>query len=102
MREPTGRLKEKVRKENLWLFILRLLKEGKRYGSEIREAVNEKFGFWIGNVTAYKVLYLLENDGYVEKEKQGRKKYYKITEKGEEELEEAKKFFRETLSKLSK
>lgn len=100
MREPIKRLKEKVQKENLWLFIMKLLTDGKKYGSELREAVKENFGFWIGNVTAYKVLYLLENDGYVEVEKEGRKKYYRITEEGREQLEKAKNFFKETHNSL--
>lgn len=101
MKEPIERLKEKVRKENLWLFILQLLMDGRKYGSEIREEIKEKFGFWIGNVTAYKVLYLLKDDGYVEMEKEGRKKYYKITERGKEQLEEARDFFKDTGEKLS-
>lgn len=100
MRKPIKRLKEKVQKENLWLFIMKLLTNGKKYGSELREAVKENFGFWIGNVTAYKVLYLLENDGYVEKEKEGRKKYYKLTEKGKQQLDEAESFFEDTWKDL--
>lgn len=102
MREPIKRLKKKVRKENLWLFILKLLTRGKRYGSEIRKKVKERFGFWIGNVTAYKVLYLLEKDDYVTSEKEGRKKYYSITDKGEEQLEKAKNFLKEVLNDLEK
>lgn len=101
MKDPVERLREKVQKENLWIFILRLLKGGKKYGSEIRGKVKERFGFWIGNVTAYKVLYLLEKDGYVEAEKEGRKKYYTITGKGEEQLEKARDFLSRVESKLS-
>jgi DNA-binding PadR family transcriptional regulator len=76
------------------------LKQGRKYGSELRERIKDNFGFWIGNVTAYKVLYLLEKDGYVESEKEGRKKYYKITDRGDKQLEKAKKFFKETHDSL--
>ena len=45
MRKPTERLKEKVQKENLWFFILRLITKKEMYGSEIREEIQKNFGF---------------------------------------------------------
>ena len=93
-----GRLKAKVQKENLWFFILVLLSSQERYGFELRRLINEEFGFWSGNVTAYRVLYDLERSRLVRAELRDRRKYYRITELGRAELEEARGFFRSILT----
>jgi DNA-binding PadR family transcriptional regulator len=87
-----ARLKEKVQRENLWLFILVLLSTQERYGFELRRLVNERFGFWSGTVTAYRVLYDLEKSRLVKSELRNRRKYYRITELGRQELEGARTF----------
>ena len=92
-----SRLKTKVQKENLWFFILVLLSSEERYGFELRRLVNEKFGFWSGNVTAYRVLYDLEKSRLVKAEMKDRRKYYRITELGRTELEEARSYLRTLL-----
>ncbi|MDE1852943.1 MAG: helix-turn-helix transcriptional regulator [Thaumarchaeota archaeon] len=89
-----GRLKDKVQKENLWFFILVLLSQEERYGFELRRLINDRFGFWSGNVTAYRVLYDLARQGMVKAESKDRRKYYRITERGLNELEEARSFIR--------
>jgi DNA-binding PadR family transcriptional regulator len=94
------RLKDKVQKENLWFFILLLLSEENRYGYELRRLINEEFGFWSGNVTAYRVLYDLENAKLVRAEARDRRRYYKITESGRKELQAARTFL-QTLLKQS-
>ena len=91
---PLDRLKEKVYKGNLWLYILRLLDKKGYTGYVIRSEIKKKFGFWVGNVTSYKVLYLLEKGGYVESEKDGREVYYTITGKGRREMEAGNKFLK--------
>jgi len=92
-----SRLKTKVQKENLWFFILVLLSSQERYGFELRHLVNEKFGFWSGNVTAYRVLYDLEKARLVKAEVKERRKYYRITELGRTELEEARSYLKALL-----
>ena len=94
MQRPLDRLKEKVYKGSLWLYILRLLKKERYYGYEIRSEIKTEFGFWVGNVTSYKVLYLLEKGGYVKSEKGGREIYYQLTKKGLEELKAGNKFLK--------
>ncbi|MGA2665643.1 MAG: PadR family transcriptional regulator [Nitrososphaerales archaeon] len=86
------RLKDKVQRENLWFFILLLLSTEARYGYELRGLVKEEFGFWSGNVTAYRVLYSLEAAGMVKSQKVARRRYYVITESGRKEVEDAKRF----------
>ena len=100
VREPVERLKKKVLKENLWIFIFRLLKEKDDYAYELRKRVKREFGFWAGNVTGYKVLYLLEKDGYVKSYRIGRRKYYKLTEKGSNQLKKAKNFLKKVYNAL--
>jgi DNA-binding PadR family transcriptional regulator len=92
-----GRLKTKVQKENLWFFILVLLSKQERYGFELRRLINEEFGFWSGNVTAYRVLYDLERSRLVKAELKERRRYYRITDTGRAELEEARAYFRSLL-----
>lgn len=94
MREPIERLKKKVQKENLWFFILCLLEKQDKYGYELRNLVKEKFGFLTGNVTAYKVLYLLEKGEYVKQISKGNKKYYRVTDSGRRQLRKARLFFK--------
>lgn len=95
---PLRRLKNKIEKENLWLFILSSLRGGRRCGKELKEMVEKRFGFLTGKVTAYKVLYLLESGGYVRSRKSGKRVYYEITGTGNRELEYGKTY----LKKLAK
>ncbi|MBC7074130.1 PadR family transcriptional regulator [Candidatus Parcubacteria bacterium] len=94
---PFERLKKMNTKDNLWLYILFLLNEKSVYGWEIPKLVKEKFGFLPGKITPYRVLYRLEKDGFVESQLIERKRIYKITEKGKEELNKAKEFFENIL-----
>ena len=86
------RLKRKVQKENLWLFILVLLSQKERYGFELRDLINNRFGFWSGNVTAYRVLYGLEKAKLVRAEMKERRRYYRITDQGRAEMEAARAY----------
>ena len=98
--EFVDRLRTKVQKENLWLFILVLLSREERYGFELRRLVNEKFGFWSGSVTAYRVLYNLEKAGLVKAEVKERRKYYRMTEEGRAELEGARTYIEGLLKEV--
>ena len=94
------RLRKKIQKENLWLFVLLLLSQEERYGFELRRLVKERFGFWSGNVTAYRVLYDLERGRLVKSELKDRRKYYMITNLGRSELEGAKQYIKGLLSEM--
>ena len=88
----------------LWPYILALLKKEPVYAYLIQDMVKERFGFEVGQVTAYMVLYKLESDGYVQTEwrsvENRQRKYYKITENGRKALEAAVKYMNDTASKL--
>jgi PadR family transcriptional regulator PadR len=103
MRAPSERLRKSMTSDNLWLYILTLLKSKEMYPYEIREKIKDRFGFLPGNVTAYIVLEKLKAGGYVKigrKEKSGgpERAYFRITPKGKAELGKAGKIF----SSLSK
>ncbi|AEH24847.1 PadR family transcriptional regulator [Pyrococcus yayanosii] len=106
MVEMFNRLRDKLTKEVLWLYILRLLKERPMYAYEIKGLLKERFGFEPATVSSYVVLYKLEEEGYVTSEwhesEAGRpaRKYYKLTEKGEKLFEEGIKLIEDTLKKL--
>jgi DNA-binding PadR family transcriptional regulator len=101
---PSRRLREKLTKENLWLYILALLKKKDMYGYELREAIEKNFGFKPGNVTAYRVLYSLKRrslvDANVDNSSGRKRKYYSITNSGLDELKKGKEVLHEVLSSL--
>ncbi|ASJ02263.1 PadR family transcriptional regulator [Thermococcus profundus] len=106
MTTPMERLRGKITKEVLWLYILRLLKERPMYAYELKQKIKEAFGFEPATVSSYVVLYKLEKEGYVtakwQESKTGKpsRKYYELTPEGEKLLEEGVEFLEETLSKL--
>ncbi|MDD4625141.1 MAG: PadR family transcriptional regulator [Candidatus Paceibacterota bacterium] len=87
-------------KDNLWIYILSLLCEKETYGWELPAMVEERYGFKPGKITPYRVLYRLESDGFVESKSGQRRRIYKITDKGKKELQRAKDFYQEILSKI--
>jgi DNA-binding PadR family transcriptional regulator len=99
MREPFERFKKSLTKDNLWIYILTLLKKSPLYPYEIKSKVEKKFGFKPGNMTAYVVINKLRSGEYIKIEKTAKDKgpektYFKITEKGKKELEKAKRFYK--------
>lgn len=103
---PLNRLKTKTTTENLWLYLLALLEKKPLYAYEIRDRVKKRFGFTIGNVTAYMVLYKLERSGYVKPEwrleENRQRKYYTVTGKGKTRLKEGIKYLRDLAKDLDK
>ncbi len=97
---PLKRLMRLNTKESLWLYVIHILKETPMHAYALRKEIEKKFGFSPGNVTAYKVLYLLSIGGYVTKKKSGRKVIYSVTETGAKALDEAKDFYRTQIKRL--
>ena len=102
---PLDRLRRKLTKENLWIYILSLLMEGPQYAYTIPSEVERKFGWRPARITGYIVLKSLEAKGLVRMTEQmaetGKiRKYYEITEEGKRLMEQAKEFLRDTYYKL--
>ena len=98
---PIERLLRSNTKENLWIYILFLLKKRKIYGWEIPTLIENEFNFKPGRITPYRVLYRLENQGLVKSKTEERRRVYQITDKGKKELESAKDFYKAILKKLN-
>jgi DNA-binding PadR family transcriptional regulator len=100
------RLTRKITIENLWIYVLSLLRDRPLYGYEVRDRIFERFGFRPGKITCYVVLYKLEKENLIssrridEKSRGAPRKYYFITEKGLREIEKAKKFLIELAGAL--
>jgi DNA-binding PadR family transcriptional regulator len=97
---PFERLKRSNTIENLWIYILLILKKERVHAWDIPKKIEKNFGFKPGKITPYRVLYRLEKDGFVRSKMENRRRIYQITEKGERELEKAKNFYQEILKKL--
>jgi PadR family transcriptional regulator PadR len=93
------RLANKLTKEMLWMYILRLLQERPHYGYEIKELITKRFGFSPATVSGYAIIYRLTKDGLIEEQRKedSPRKYYAITEKGSKAMSEAKSFLAKTM-----
>lgn len=77
------------------------------YAYELRKEINRRFGWKPPMVTSYTVLYRLQRSGYVTTEWQEQRgkparRYYKITDKGQELLLEAEEYIKDLYAKLFK
>ena len=98
---PIKRLNRLLTSENLWLYLLSLIKRGGTlYAYGLDRQIESEFLFKPSKVMIYIVLYRLENEGLIRSEFQQRRKYYSLTEKGEEALGQAREHFRMLAQKL--
>ena len=101
--KPVERLWKKLRLDNLWVWILKLLLEENKYAYELRQEIKERFKFEPATVTSYAVLYRLERQGYVSeasRSKTPNRKYYEITDLGREAFKFAHKVLMGTMKEL--
>jgi len=95
-----NRLVNKLTKEMLWMYILRLLQERPHYGYEIKQLIQDRFGFSPATVSGYAIIYRLIKDGLIEEQRtsDSPRKYYAITSKGANAMSEAKQFLTRTVN----
>jgi PadR family transcriptional regulator PadR len=96
------RLRDKLTKEMLWIYILRLLQERPHYGYEIKELVKKRFQFSPAIVSGYAIIYRMKREGLIEEKREtdSPRKYYGITEQGLKAMKEAKLFLNKTLESV--
>jgi len=70
----------KLTKENLWIYVVKLLMEKPMYGYEVARAVRDRFGISMSNVGVYVVLYKMERDGLIESYMDGDSRVYRLRE----------------------
>jgi DNA-binding PadR family transcriptional regulator len=97
---PFERLKKSNTKENLWIYILTVLVVGPHHAWDLPNIIEKEFGFRPGKITPYRVLYRLEEQGFVQSEADAKRRVYKITEAGKKELEKVKDFYNSILVKI--
>jgi len=93
------RLKDKLTKENLWLYIVRELAEKPMYAYKVKVVLREKYNINVATVTVYTVLYRMEREGLITKVR-GDDTTYRATEKGLEQLSRALAFMKEIVRSL--
>jgi DNA-binding PadR family transcriptional regulator len=98
IRTPSQRFEASLTKDNLWIYILSLLRTRQLYAYELNPKIRERFGFSPGDVTAYIVLQRLKGEGFVKatmrrKQSGPVRHYYGITGKGAAELRKARAIY---------
>lgn len=93
------RLKDKLTKENLWLYIVKELAKEPMYAYKVKVTLGEKYNINVATVTVYTVLYRMEREGLIAKIKGG-DTTYKATEKGLEQLSKALDFLKKVIRLL--
>ncbi len=97
---PLERLTKLNTRESLWLYVISILKDKPMHAYALKKEIETKFGFQTGNMTVYKVLYLLSKGEYVTKQKKDRRVIYSVTEKGVDTLDGAKEFYKKQIERL--
>jgi DNA-binding PadR family transcriptional regulator len=94
------RLVRKLTKENLWLYILKMLLEKPDYPLGLKRRFREKFGFEPAGITFYTVLYRLKGEGLVTSSNEQGRTTYRCTQRGKDALEMAVVYLESTSQKL--
>lgn len=102
---PLERLKRKMTKEVMWVYVLKLLKGRPMYAYELKNEIKKRFDWAPATITSYVVLYRLQSGGYVttkwgDESTNPRRKYYYITEKGEKLLKDGEEFLKDVIKVL--
>ncbi len=101
MRSPMGRLRDSLTKDNIWLYILSILKDDEMHAYGIHKEMKKRFGWAPTLVAMYVVLYRLESSGYVVSKHEGRRKIYILTDKGINELSSASEYISDLLTQIN-
>jgi DNA-binding PadR family transcriptional regulator len=81
------KLRKRTIKNFLDIIILTQMKYGSISGYDVIGFIQKRFGVLQSSGTVYSALYSMERDGYVKGVSQSRKRIYKLTEKGEQNIE---------------
>jgi len=77
-------LRERIVRDFLDIAVLAELKKGRPMsGYDVIGFLNEKFRLVMSSGTVYNTLYALERDGVIEGQQRGKKRVYRLTDKGD-------------------
>ena len=94
------RLKRHTRLNNIWLYALALLKKRDLHAYTLNQEIEKRFGFKPSRIMTYIVLNKIEDEKFISSYEKDRRKYYKLTKRGRNELTKAKKYFSDLAKKL--
>lgn len=86
-----GDLRERVIKSFLDILILSQLKETSMSGYDLIAFIHKKFDFLVSSGTVYSTLYSMERAGLIKGTFDERRRVYKLTKKGLDDLKSIKK-----------
>lgn len=101
MGKALTRFISKITKENLWIYVINALANGPKTGYEIVKEIKGRYMINVTTVSVYVVLYKMERDGLLESFNKDGKKYYKVTEEGLREFNNAIKALIDLLSRFN-
>jgi DNA-binding PadR family transcriptional regulator len=83
----TAELRRRVIKNFLDIFILTEFPDRALSGYDVVGLVHKKFNILVSSGTIYSLLYSLERRGLIAGDVEGRKRIYRLTEKGEHDMD---------------
>ncbi|MFQ6073625.1 MAG: PadR family transcriptional regulator [Candidatus Bathyarchaeia archaeon] len=79
-------LRRRAIKNFMDILVLTEIKKRSLSGYDVIAQIHRKFGILVSSGTVYSLLYSLERDGLIRGEWNQRKRVYKLTEKGEQNI----------------
>jgi PadR family transcriptional regulator, regulatory protein PadR len=92
--EALEKLKKSTKTDNMWIYILSVLKKNDLHAYILSKEIEKKFNWKPERITSYVVIYKIEKEGLIKSKSEGRKKIYSITPKGNKTLKEAKEYLK--------
>ncbi|MEM0453233.1 MAG: PadR family transcriptional regulator [Sulfolobales archaeon] len=96
------RLIRKITIENLWLYIIKILKDCNELRAyDIKKELSRRFNVKPATITVYAVIYKMVKEGLIESVKTSDGLRYRVTEKGMRTFEQGIKYINEIIRMLS-
>ncbi|MCS7108663.1 MAG: PadR family transcriptional regulator [Sulfolobales archaeon] len=96
------RLQRKITIENLWLYIIKVLKDSSELRAyDIKKELSHRFNVKPATITVYAVIYKMVKEGLIEPVKNSEGLRYRVTEKGIKTFEQGIKYINEIIGMLS-
>ncbi|MEM0361118.1 MAG: hypothetical protein QXY36_02360 [Sulfolobales archaeon] len=96
------RLKRKITVENLWLYIIKVLKDaGELRAYDIKKELAKRFDVKPATITVYAVVYKMAREGLIESVRTTDGVRYRVTERGLQTFDQGIAYIREVVKLLS-
>lgn len=96
------RLKRKLTVENLWLYIIKVLKDaGELRAYDIKKELAKRFNVKPATITVYAVVYKMVREGLIESVSTADSVRYRVTERGLQTFDQGIAYIKEVVKLLS-